>query len=76
MAVLVTIAMAVMVVAAVSAAAIWRCSSIWEAAGTGAVSATGMHTIGAVGWNTTGDSEVLAFIGHVGDKPVMTGMYT
>ena len=76
MTVLVTIAMAVMVVAAVSAAAIWRCSSIWQAAGTGAVSATGMSTIVAEGWKTTIGAEALEFIGHIGDKPVVTGMDT
>ena len=78
MAILVTIAMATVMVAIVSATTIWRCNGIWDAASTG-VGATGMYTVGTGGWNSTGGREVksaLAFVGHIGDKPVVTGMDT
>ena len=78
MAVLVTMLMATAVIAAVSAAAVWRCQGMWEMAGTG-VSATSMYTVSTGGWNSTGSREVksaLAFVAHIGDTPVVTGMDT
>ena len=78
MAILMAITVAAAMVAMISFTAIWRYQSIWDAAGTG-VSATGMYTVSAGGWNSTGGREVksaLAFIGHIGDKPVVTGMDT
>ena len=56
----------------------WRYQSAWVAAGTG-VSAAGVYTVGVGGWNSTGGRDVksaLAFIRHMGDKPVVTGMDT
>ena len=78
MAILMAITVAAAMVAMISFTAIWRYQSIWDAAGTG-VSATGMYTVSAGGWNSTGGREVksaLAFIVHIGDKPVVTGMDT
>ena len=51
---------------------------MWEVAGTG-VSATSMYTVSTGGWNSTGGREVksaLAFVAHISDKPVVTGMDT
>ena len=78
MSILMTIVMATAVVTAISAAAIWRCQGMWEMAGTG-VSATSMYTVSTGGWNSTGGREVksaLAFVAHIGDKPVVAGMDT
>ena len=38
-----------------------------------------MYTVGAEGWNSTEGREVksaVVFIGHIGNKPVVTGMDT
>jgi len=77
-AILMAFAMAAAVVTVVSITAMWKYQSVWDAAGTG-VSAAGVDTVGAGGWNSSGGREVksaLAFIGHIGDKPVVTGMDT
>ena len=77
-AILVTFAMTAAMATVVSIAAMWRYHSAWDAAGTG-VSAVGVYTLGAGGWNSKGGREVksaLALIGHMGDTLVVTGMGT
>ena len=77
-AILVAFTMAAAMVAVLSITALWKYQSARGAAGAG-VSVAWVYTVGAGGWNSPRDREgksALAFIEHIGDKPVVTGMDT